>query len=366
MDSGGGTLVHGILLAGSYPWRNAPLERLLPRPLLPVAHEPLISYALRWLSDAGVRSVTVCLNAATRRVARDLPAHAPGWPALDYHEDRVPRGPGGCLRDAALLTGAETFVVADACSIPTVSLTDLFAAHRAAGASGTVAVHAADPASRLGSCPAGVYVFERSALEQEAPSGYQDIKEHLIPRLYAAGARVAAHVVHGPGPRVLDLPTYVAANQWVARRLAAGDGRLDGYRVLGETLVHATATVDEDARLLGPVLVGPDSRVRAGATVVGPTVLGRACTIEADAVVARSVAWNRCTVEADALVDASVLADEARVPRGHHLTSEVAAPPARRDVPSDTFGLWVRDLALALRWRSPVRDGLAAPEPLDP
>jgi len=40
--------------------------------------------------------------------------------------------------------------------------------------------------------PAGVYVFERRALEHVASTGFQDIKENLIPRLHRAGERAGA------------------------------------------------------------------------------------------------------------------------------------------------------------------------------
>ena len=41
-------------MAGIYPWANTVFDRLLARPLLPVAHKPLISYALSWLVEAGI------------------------------------------------------------------------------------------------------------------------------------------------------------------------------------------------------------------------------------------------------------------------------------------------------------------------
>jgi NDP-sugar pyrophosphorylase family protein len=364
----GGSRIHGIVLAGSYPWRNAPLERLLPRPLLPVAHQPLISYTLRWLFEAGVRSVTICVNAASRRVQAELPAHTTGWPALEYSYDAEPRGPAGCARDAALGTGAETFVVADGAAIPTVSLAELLLAHGASRRAATVAVHARGAGrgeKRRAAAPAGVYVFERGAFDLVPARGFQDVKEHLVPRLYAAGETLVPQEVGGPSPRVLDLHTYVAANHWATRRLALGGRVLAGYAAHGEALVHHTATVSAHSRLVGPVLVGPHCRVMEGATLVGPTVLGTGCIVDPEAVVSRSVAWNRCTVGTHAMVDGSVLADDARVVPGSRLAGAVHVPRRRREVLALRLGTRLRDLALALRPRAGVREELAAPGPLD-
>ena len=46
--------VHGIVLAGAYPSHGA-LDQLVPRPLLPVAQQPLISYSLRWMKGGSAR-----------------------------------------------------------------------------------------------------------------------------------------------------------------------------------------------------------------------------------------------------------------------------------------------------------------------
>jgi NDP-sugar pyrophosphorylase family protein len=159
---------------------------------------------------------------------------------------------------------------------------------------------------------------------------------------------------------VLDLQTYVAANHWATRRLARSVDGMAGYTAYGEAVVHHTAAVAVDSRLLGPVLVGPHCRVMDGATIVGPTVLGSGCIVDPEAVVARSVAWNRCTVGAQAMVDASVLADDARVAAGSRLAGAVHVP-ARREILAYRVGTRLRQLALALRPRS----GVMAPGPLD-
>ena len=57
--------VCGIILAGTYPWTNSRFDRLLARPLLPVAHRPLITYALSSLRHAGITRIAVCGNRNT-------------------------------------------------------------------------------------------------------------------------------------------------------------------------------------------------------------------------------------------------------------------------------------------------------------
>src|SRR5512134_3977729 len=91
--------VHGIVIAGTYPAAGSALDALVPRPLLPVAQQPLITYALRWMHSAGVAHGTVCANSAARSIRTRLDAATLGI-GLDYLEDWNPRGAAGCVRDA--------------------------------------------------------------------------------------------------------------------------------------------------------------------------------------------------------------------------------------------------------------------------
>src|ERR1700737_2662018 len=87
----------GVVLVGTHPWSNSPFDRLVPRTLLPIAHRPLISYALAWLRDGGIEDVAVCANRETRALRRQLPGLVPQGMRLSYHEDAMPRGPAGSL-----------------------------------------------------------------------------------------------------------------------------------------------------------------------------------------------------------------------------------------------------------------------------
>lgn len=311
--------VRGVVLAGTYHWSNSSFEELLPRPLVPVAQAPLVSYALRWLRDGGIPRATLCANSASRAVRSYLGGGSRLTMSLEYHEDWTPRGAAGCVRDAAARADADMLVVADGTSIPAVNIGLLLDDHRSANAALTIVVHH-DRQARAGERPlnpAGIYVFDRRVLDYIPETGFQDIKETLIPRLYKAGERVVTHAGLGICPRVLNAETYLALNQWVVAQVADNPAPLEhwgAYVETGQVLAHPTAWVAPGARLIGPVLLGPSVRVASGATVVGPTSLGADCHVGEDALVSRSVAWRRCRIGVGAVVDGSVLTDEAIVP----------------------------------------------------
>ena len=294
-----GESVHGIVIAGVYPAGSA-LDQLVPRPLLPVAQQPLITYALRWMSGASLQSATICANSGARTIRASLNGAALGL-RLDYLEDWSPRGAAGCVRDAAARTGARTFVVADGTAVPVVDLGELVRAHRASEAALTVVV-GADATGRLR--PSGVYVFDRRAFDFIPADGFQDIKEKLIPRLYDGGRARGHAMASRLGPRVVNTDIVPGAQPMGDR---AGRTRQSGARGLPDRAARPSCTrapwSRPGARLLGPVLLGPRVSVGAGATLVGPVSLGPGTTVGRDAVVSRSVVWSGCTVGDRAFVD---------------------------------------------------------------
>lgn len=322
----------GIVLAGTFPWANSPFERLAPRPLVPVAHRPLIGYALSWLQNAGVSRVAICANRNSRALGVQLAASASSDLDLAYCEDAMPRGAAGCVRDAAMALDGEQFVVTDAASIPTVPLLDLLDVHHASGAAATVAVHLESRGRGQSplQVPAGVYVLSRRVVEAISTHGFVDIKEHLIPSLARARERVATFSVPAPVPRVLDATTYLAVNDIVTHDTAAGRGIATGYETRGEALVHREARVAADVTFAGPVIVAAGTTIGSRAVLVGPTSIGCDAVIAPGALVSRSAIWRRSVIDAGAVVDRSIVGDDGHVGAGRHIYRAVVPGTYRR------------------------------------
>jgi len=287
----------------------------MPRTLLPVAHRPLISYALSWMHAAGVHEVVVCGNRETRTLAPVLNRHAPRGMNVRYQEDAMPRGAGGSLRDAIASTDADAFIVADGTLIPNVNAGELLRTHGESRAAVTVVVHT--EARRHGNpglqVPIGVYVFERGSVEAVPARGFCDIKEKLLSQLYRDGHHIATFEAGAPSPRVLSPSTYLALNEFVVEQLTSGDAIPEGYRLQGSALVHRDASVARDAVIVGPVLVAAGAQIKSQAVIVGPSSIGRDAIIESGAFVSRSAIWRRSLVGAGASADRCVIGDDAVV-----------------------------------------------------
>mgnify|MGYP000190006241 CR=1 FL=1 len=307
--------VVGIVLAGVHHWDESPLDQLRPRPLLPVAGRPLICAALEWLRSANVRQVVICANSASRAVRRVFGDGSALGLELSYYEDWTPRGPAGCVRDAAWGSVAARFLVVEGTSWPTGDARRLLEEHVGSRAALTV-VASRNEQCNLGDdqllVPTGTYVVEREVLMHVPPTGYQDLKEVLLPRLHERDLLTRVHRAAPAGPRPVHADGYWALNAWVLDRYLREATPALGYRRSGQVELHDTAQVAPTARLLGPVRIGPRTRIEAGAIVEGPGVLGADGVVSSNAVVRTSVLWNDWRVESGALVEHCVLADGAR------------------------------------------------------
>ena len=307
--------ISGIVLVGTHPWRNSAFDRLPPRPLLPVAHRPLISYSLSWLRECEIQDVTVCSNRETQSLESLLLRHVPETTRVTYQEDPMPRGSGGAVRDAMARSEADIFVVTEGSAIPNVDLRGMLDTHIASDAVATVAGYAVP--GRDGNAdlqvPSGIYVFSREALDPLPTRGFHDIKENLIPQLYRSGGRVIAYTARGAHPRVLGASSYLAANEWMVEQISE-KATPEGYERIGSSLIHKDADVADDAVFVGPVLIAPGARVLSNAILVGPTSIGREVTVGRGALVSRSAVWRRSILAQDSVVDRCILADDTVVP----------------------------------------------------
>lgn len=336
----------GIVLAGVHAWGESPLEQVCARPLLPVIGRPLISYLIEWLHSGGVTASSVCANSDTPAFEGCLASGEHLGVRLDYVEDVMPRGPAGCLYDAAARCGAEIFVVLDGTLIPQFDLAALIEAHFESKAAVTMVVN--DPCGRVEAGreaklePVGIYVVSREALAHIPERGYQDIKEVWIPRLYEHGAKVMPYVVDRQATlRVADAASYVAACNWALQRSLHPEAVPADYQRVGQALVHRSAQVSSRARLVGAVVAGPNCVIEEGATVVGPATIGQNARVGRNAVVSGSMIWSDCEVGRQALVIQSILVDGVKVDPGDTVRSTVlGASLTDRSGPSRRVDYW--------------------------
>lgn len=308
-----------IILGGGQSWDDSGLAAVRALPLMPVVHVPLIGHTIRWLADAGVTDVTICTHQSWRVTPEMLPADLRNRVNLTHYVDASPRGTAGCLRDAVEQFGGDRLIVCDGTILPEQDLPRIIEHHVDEAAALTVVVaedSRSDPLVAARSRPLGIYVVDRDAVERIPARGYQDLKEMLIPRLYAEGLQTTTWTTSRAALRLHDVNSYLVMSASAITKLCRQDEAPAGYSKRNQSLIHETARVAADAALIGPVVIGPNCTVEKNVTIIGPTILGASCRIAATAVICASVLWDRCRAEQRSVIDHAVVIDDGYVPNG--------------------------------------------------
>jgi len=210
--------MHAVIIAGGLGTRaHAMTGDRIPKVLLPVAGVPIIFHQMRVLRREGVDRLTVLAGHLGAQLAEPLGAEARVLGiALDIRLEPAPLGTAGCL---AALAPADDALLVNGDMLFDLALAPLFAFHRRQHALITIVAHPNDhprtsdlirerdglvtsllprevPRTRdeRNLVPAGIYLASADFFTR-IPSGEKaDMVRDVLPRVVAAGERVAAYV----------------------------------------------------------------------------------------------------------------------------------------------------------------------------
>jgi mannose-1-phosphate guanylyltransferase len=299
---------------------------------------PLIVRHIGQLERGGVDHVTLALGFLPQPFVDAFPDGRCGGVRLSYAIEPEPLDTAGAVRFAADHSGiTDTFVVTNGDNLSDLSVADLVATHRAAGAEATIhligvedpsafGVVEREPSGRIvrfvekpapGTEPsnlinAGTYVLEPSVLARIPPGRRVSIERDTFPAVVAGGR----------------FHSMATDDYWIDA------GRPELYRRANLDLVDGTrrevcaavadgAVVEPGATVDGSV-VGDSATIATGARVTGSVVLPGA-RIGRDAVVEDSIVAG--TVGAGAVLVRTVVGLDAKISDGEHLRdARVPAP----------------------------------------
>jgi mannose-1-phosphate guanylyltransferase len=306
--------VQALVLAGGEGTRLRPLTYTTPKPVLPLAGRPFLSFMLDWARGHGVDEVILScgfLSDAVRRVLGDI---YDGM-RLRYVVEEEPLGTAGPVRlayDQGVLD--ERLLVLNGDVLTDIDLTAELAQHEHTGARATLALYEVEDTSSYGVVPTDEHGRVEAFLEKgdgEAPTkrinaGAYVIEREVVAERIAAGRPVSFEREVFPGLVGDGLYGYPAAGYWIdigtpERYLEATWDLLAGHPRSNLPPRDETGSLVHQGCLVSGAHVGPQS------------VLGRNCSVGTDARVERSVLHDRVLVGADAAVIESVLAERVRV-----------------------------------------------------
>ncbi|MGO0122300.1 sugar phosphate nucleotidyltransferase [Desulfothermobacter acidiphilus] len=307
----------GIVMAGGKGTRLRPLTCDLPKPLVPVANRPVISYGLELLRRHGIKEVAVTLHYLSDKIQHYFSTHDPGV-ALRFFQEKRLMGTAGSVKNVGTFFD-QTCVVLSGDALTDFDLSAAIDFHRERGALATLVLARVECPLEYGvvileedgrircflekpgwsevfsdTVNTGIYVLEPEVLDY-IPSGQEfDFSKDLFPLLLREKLPLYGVVLEGYWCDIGNIEAYRQAQE----DLLAGKVRLPipGKELRPGVWVEGEVEIDATAELEPPILLGEKTHLGPG-TRVGPfTVLGRSCRVQEGANLKRSVLWDHCYV----------------------------------------------------------------------
>jgi mannose-1-phosphate guanylyltransferase len=282
--------------------RLRPLTNRLPKPLVPLFHQPLASWAVAACKRVGISRFAINTH--------HLPAAWQGFTAgseLTLFHEPVLLETGGGLKNIAAWSGQQPLLVHNGDIFSTMDLGKLIAAHQASGLPVTLALRSTGSAKHLAIDAAGTRATDiRNQLGRAEGthvfSGIYCISPRFL-NMIPAGEKISVIPAFLQLAQASQLGTLVL-DEGVWLDLGDRDSYLQAHRELA----------------LSPA-IHPAAIIQPGA-LVERSVIGPGAVIAAGAVVRDSVVWPGATVSADAVLDRCIVFSETPA-SGHHQDADL-------------------------------------------
>jgi mannose-1-phosphate guanylyltransferase len=296
--------VQALILVGGEGTRLRPLTTTVPKPILPLANRPFITYMIEWLAAHGFDEVVLSCMFLSAHIKNVLGEREWNGIRLHYVEEPEPRGTAGAVKFAESVL-AERFAVLNGDILTDFDLSALVRAHQEMGARATITLIEVDDPSAYGLVladaegrvtdfiekpdkslgegafiNAGAYVLDRGVLEPLPADRPVSFEREVFPELVGNG-----------------LYAYEANGNWFD--IGTPERYLEATRYLLER-------AGEDVR------IGDGCEIAPGARIGPMAVLGERCRV-ADAIVERAVLFAEAQVGEGAVIRDSIVGRGARI-----------------------------------------------------
>src|ERR687886_428390 len=299
-----------VIMAGGKGTRLRPLTSNQPKPMIPIVNVPCMGHIVNLLKRQGFEDILVTLEYMPDAIRGYFGDGSEWGVKMEYSVEEEPLGTAGSVKFIEdRLT--ERFIVVSGDAVTDADLEKAVAFHEERGAEATLILKKVDDPSEFGivvveedgrvsdflekpdedevfsyTANTGIYVLERSVLQDVPDDQEYDFSEELFPKLLEEGRPMYGYVMEGYWEDIGNIEQYMSAQEDVL------DGKVQGIRPPGEELregvyVGRGTQVNED-QLEGPVVLGDDVRVAPGAHIGPYSVLASNISVEVGASVVRS------------------------------------------------------------------------------
>ena len=315
--------MQALVLAGGEGTRLRPLTLTTPKPVLPLAGRPFLSFMLDWLHGHGVDEAILSLGFLSDAVHAVLGDIQSGMRLRYVHEDE-PLGTAGPIRlaaDEGIL--ADRFLVLNGDVLTDMDLTAEIGQHERTGAAGTLALIEVDDVSSYGVVSTddeGKVLEFREKAPGPAPTNRINAGAYVIEKsvvdLIPAGRAVSFEREVFPQMVGRGLYGWAADGYWID--IGTPERYLEAtWDLLAGRVESTLPERDETGSLLY------EGSVTSGAHIGPQAVVGPHCNVGADTAIEQSVLYDRVVIRSDSVVRQSIIGSGARIGAGVRMQDAV-------------------------------------------
>ncbi|HOL22172.1 MAG TPA: NDP-sugar synthase [bacterium] len=309
-----------LLLSGGEGTRLRPFTLTIPKPLLPVANIPLISYQFELLKRYGITEVIVgvgykadCFRKVVGKIAKDMGIKA------SFSVENTPLGTGGGLRNAYpfFRKDKEPFVVFNGDVIADFNLDKIIAFHKEKNAYLTIGlVRISNPSSYglvitdsdmsikkfiekpspeeiiCDTINSGVYIFSPEIFS-EIPSGRPvSLEKEIFPSLLEKGKKIYAYIHYG---------------YWI------DVGTVEKYRKVNFDALEGKTGIFAGKGQRSNLITGTASVLKEGVEIKGRAVIGNKCFIGKNCIIEESIIMDGAVIKDNCVISNSVIGTDVLI-----------------------------------------------------
>jgi mannose-1-phosphate guanylyltransferase len=291
-----------FILGAGLGTRLRPLTDRLPKPLIPLFHRPLASWAIEACRATGISRFAINthhLPAAWEHTQFGI--SSPDF-SVDFFHEPVLLETGGGLKNLASWIGSDPLLIHNGDIFSTLPLGRLIDAHQASGLPVTLAVRSEGDAKHLALDPTGTLVTDIRQKLGRSPG------THVFTGIYCISPEFLEMIP--PDEKISVIPAFL--NLALSGKLGAVTLDEGVWMDLGDRASYLQAHRDLD---LGPA-IHPNATISSEA-VIERSVIGPGAVLESGAVVRDSVVWPGGQIVSGARLNGCVVFSGNKV-SGHH------------------------------------------------
>ncbi|MBN1621249.1 MAG: mannose-1-phosphate guanyltransferase [Endomicrobiales bacterium] len=323
--------MQAVIMAGGFGTRLRPLSYHIPKPMVPMANNPMLYHIVKLLKAHGFTNLIMMLYYQPEVITSYFGDGSKMGVNISYLKPEQDLGTAGSVKYARTQLSDKTFIVISGDVLTDFDLTKAVEFHKEKKAAATmVLTRVANPLQygvvitdsegkieRFLEKPSwgevfsdtintGLYILEPEVFEYMPDDRPFDFSKELYPLLLREGKKVYGYVAEGYWKDVGNLEEY----------------RLGHYDILdGKIKVEVGGQISKVGK--NEVVLGKGSRVEEGVEFEGQSIIGSNCIIEKDTKISRSVIGSNVKIHSGAQILGSVIWDNAEIGRDAHIREGV-------------------------------------------